>query len=436
MTLLSGFVLVCCLAQPPAVEVRVEEDVYPMVSPNNGSGPLWSYGCTPIVRFGDDVFVSQMETGKDVPRLCNTRWILRRRTAEGWSVIAEADGYRQREPTSLGVLSDGTLLLNVNDSIMPPGTEYGPCNPHLLSFSLANPARNMQVLAPQWTGAPKFTDHSYRGYSVDSAANQIVMMNIDAETSVQNWCWMNAKGETLRHGQIAFPIRSCYPQVALTKGAAHVMAIGDIVEPVEEWKKYKHDQTGNNWDYVFRILHYAFTPDIAKQDFSQPIEVANVDQTAGAISNQDMWIAPDGAAYLLYTQREVQSALMRDKFFPDRSILASLWLAIITDGQIASKHNLIPGTPDREVSAARFHETPDGTVFAVLHTTGADAGNKLMPIYPKLDAHSLVPIPLKTPFPSFTLASVRAGCRPANSIDIFGHAKGGETLSYAQIVLK
>ncbi|MBX7259494.1 MAG: hypothetical protein K1Y02_24250 [Candidatus Hydrogenedentes bacterium] len=436
MSLVAGMILFCYLTQTPSVEVRCEEDVYTIVSPNNGSGPLWSYGCTPIVRYGDDVFVSQMETGKDVPRLCNTRWILRRRTAEGWPVVAEAEGYRQREPTSLGVLSDGTLLLNVNDSTMPPGTEYGPCNPHLLTFSLSDPAINGQTLAPQWVGTPKFTDHSYRGYSVDSSADQILMMNIDAETSVQNWSWMNAKGETLSKGQITFPIRSCYPQVALMKGAAHVMAIGDIVEPIEEWRNYKFEQTNQKWDYVFRILHYAYTPDIAKQDFAPPIEIANVDKTAGAISNQDMWIAPDASAYLIYTEREVQSTLMRDKFFPDKSILGSLWLAIVKDGQVVSKQNLIPGAPEREVPSARFHETPDGTLYAVLYTTGADAGNKLMRIYPKLDTENLTPIPLKTPFSSFTLASVRAGCKPSNTIDIFGHAKGGETLSYAQVVLR
>ena len=67
----------------PTVEVRVEEDVYDFVSPDNGSGPLWSYGCTVIARSGEDVIVSQMETGEGVPKLCNTRWRLLRREDDG-----------------------------------------------------------------------------------------------------------------------------------------------------------------------------------------------------------------------------------------------------------------------------------------------------------------------------------------------------------------
>ena len=436
MSLLAGILLTCCVSQSPTPHVLCEEDVYSIVSPNNGSGPLWSYGCTPIVRIGDDVVVSQMETGKDVPLLCNTRWVLRRRTKDGWPVIAEAEGYRQREPASLGVGSDGTIFLNVNDSVTPPGTEYGECNPHVLTYSLADPAVNGRQLTPKWIDTPYFTDHSYRGFSVDSSTNAFLMLNIDAKTSVQNWCLMNAKGEAIRNGQITFPVRSCYPQVALQKGSAHVLAIGDIVEPVEEWRTYKFEQTGQKWDYVFRILHYTYTPDIAKNDFAPPIEIANVDKTAGAISNQDLWIAPDGAAYILYTEREVQSALMRDKYFTGKSIISSLNLAIVKDGKIASKKPLVPGTPEREVGCARFHESPDGVLYAVLYVSGSDPGNKLLQISPSDDTATLVSIPLKTPFGAFTLASSRAGCKPSNIIDILGHSKGGDTMSYAQVAIK
>lgn len=436
MLFVASMLVLCCVGQTPTVQVIAEEDVYPFVSPNNGSGPLWSFGCTPIVRVGDEVVVSQMETGKDVPLLCNTRWILRHRTKDGWSVVAEADGYRQREPTSLGVTSEGTILLNVNDSTTTPGTKYGACDPHLLTFSLSEPSINGKRISPQWVDTPTFTDHSYRGFSVDSTAGQVLMLNIDAKTSVQNWCLMAAKGEFIRNGQITFPIRSCYPQVALSKGAAHVLAVGDIVEPVEEWRTYKHEQTGQDWDYVFRILHYTWTPDIAKQDFAAPIEIANVDKTAGHIGNQDLWIAPDGAAYILYTECEVQSALMRDKFFPDKSLLNTLWLAVVREGHVESKRALIPGTGERQAGCARFHETPDGTVYAVLFVSGSEGGNKLMQIYPPNDDAPLVPIPLEAAFGSFSLASVRAGCKPSRFVDLFGHSKGGDRLSYAQVEIQ
>ena len=74
----------------PELQVVTEESIYAFDDPKNGSGPLWSYGCTQIVRDGTSVIVSQMETGKDVPPLCNTRWRLLRRGKESWDLIAEA----------------------------------------------------------------------------------------------------------------------------------------------------------------------------------------------------------------------------------------------------------------------------------------------------------------------------------------------------------
>jgi len=418
----------------PTVTVGAEEVVYTFTPPNNGSGPLWSFGCTAIARLGDEVVVSQMETGEGVPRLCNTRWRLLRRTADGWSLLNEADGYRQREPTLLGVLDNDTFLLNVNDSQMPAGTEYGPCKPYLLRFSLADP-KAPQAVEPTWQGTPHFTDHSYRGFAVDSNRGEILMLNIDATTSVENWCYMNAAGETLRNGGISFPIRACYPQVALARGGAHVLAIGDIKEPVKEWAEYKFAQTQQGWDYVFRILYYTSTPDLKAQDFAAPIEIANVDATAGAIGNQDLWIAPDGSAHILYTEREVASALMRDKFFPGKSILSSLHLAVVKDGKVVERRTVHAGVEGEEAGCARFHETPDGKVYALVAVNGNPSRNALVQTYPLPERFEFIPVPLKAPFGSYLLANTRAGNKPSNTIDVLGHSATPDAMSYARIVL-
>ena len=99
--------------------VRIEEEVYTFKNPDNGSGPLWSYGCTQIVRMSGQVVVSAMETGVDVPPLCNTRWRLLLREQGAWRVIAEADAYRQREPCPVAITSEQDLFLYVNDSLEP-----------------------------------------------------------------------------------------------------------------------------------------------------------------------------------------------------------------------------------------------------------------------------------------------------------------------------
>ena len=69
--------------------VEVEDIVSQYVSPNNGAGPLWCYGAPLLVRQGDNVYVSVMETGEDVPPLCNTRWQLFQRDC-AWVETATA----------------------------------------------------------------------------------------------------------------------------------------------------------------------------------------------------------------------------------------------------------------------------------------------------------------------------------------------------------
>lgn len=429
--------VVCC-GEACAIQPRVvaEEDVYTYTNPNNGSGPMWSYGCTPIARVGDRVFVSQMETGAGVPPLSNTRWRLLERTTEGWKAVADTPDFKQREPTLLATDAKNRLYLYVNTSLMPPGTQYGACEPHLLAFDLRVTPLAPTKIIPTWDGTPTYTDHSYRGYAADASAQRILMFNIDAKTSIQHYCLLEMGGKPLSNGSVTFPIRGCYPQVALDGGRAHIMAVGDIVEPVEEWRKFKKEQTGRDWDYVFRRLFYAWNTDIDHEAFHDPIEIANVDATAGHIANQDLWIAPNGDAYLMYTQTEVGSTLMRDRYFPDKSTTPSLELAVVRGGAIAERHTLMPITDAEHPGHARFHVTPRGDVYALIYASGASSRNFLMPVYPALRPGQRIPVPLQSPFSAFLLASVRAGNAPNNTIDLIGANGKADTMAYAQIVLE
>lgn len=75
-----------------------------------------------------------------------------------------------------------------------------------------------------------------------------------------------------------------YPNVAL-KGRRAFCGVSDIVEPNKEWKTFKHELTGREWDYAFRRLFYTWSPDMTKGQFQDWVEIANRDQTAG-------WITP------------------------------------------------------------------------------------------------------------------------------------------------
>ncbi|MGQ9904728.1 MAG: hypothetical protein ACUVRU_10510, partial [Anaerolineae bacterium] len=110
---------------------------------------------------------------------------------------------------------------------------------------------------------------------------------------------MDHSGAWTRSGMIRFPLRACYPQVALVNRAAYVMAVSDIVEPNVEWRAHKKRITGNDWDYDFRQLYFTWSPDIVTTPFSPILTVASVDETCGHIRNLDLWIGPDGDAHLL-----------------------------------------------------------------------------------------------------------------------------------------
>src|SRR5262249_35047700 len=82
-------------------KVELEEEVYSYAPANNGAGPMWCSGSTCLLRIGNDVFASGLETIAGAKPLNNCRWMLYKRDAEGWSLQqADASG-RTREPCPL-----------------------------------------------------------------------------------------------------------------------------------------------------------------------------------------------------------------------------------------------------------------------------------------------------------------------------------------------
>jgi hypothetical protein len=421
--------------------VEVEEVVTRYSPANNGAGPLWCYGSTVIARQGEDVYLSVIETGKDVPPLCNTRWQLWHQTAEGWKIAQTEKKYRQREPCPIAIFHKGPVFLSVNPSVEPPGVQYGRCQPQVLQFDSRNPAASFKVHSPIWADGTHFTDHSYRGLAADGANGELLLLNINAETSEQFVSYCDSEGRWYQKGKIKFPIRACYPQVALRDGAAHIMAIGDIVEPVQEWRKLKFEKLNRKWDYVFRRLFYTFTPDISKASFAEPIEVDTVEETAGHIRNLDLYIDGEGAAHLLYLKRPHQYGFIRDKYFPGQAMTAHLEYVVIKGGKIISKKTLAERGDSKglEPSFARFHIRDNGELYAIVagSVPGASGGfgNHVGPILPGSARPRFVRISLKHPFGNFFTNTIRGGSQPSDVIDVFGIADDGPNLRYARIRL-
>jgi hypothetical protein len=432
-------------AAEPVLEVA--EIVADCEPPNNGAGPLWCYGAPLLVRQGETVFASLMETGKDVPPLCNTRWRLFSRVgnARGWRLIRQPEDYRHREPCPLVIAASGQLVLSVNPSIEPVGTKYGRCRPGLLRFDTGSIDRPPTEESLWETGTGHFTDHSYRGIAADPARGEVLVLNIDATTSAQLWALVGADGQVTHRGALSFPIRACYPQVALRDHAAHVLAIGDVVEPNEAWRTLKKQKTSQDWDYVFRRLFYAYSPDITRDGFSSPIEIDTVDATGGHITNLDLWLDPKGAAHLLYL-KTTSTPLIRDRDFPGQPIATTLEHVVLDGAKVVHRATLASGGEKARETPhyARFHATADGSLMVVTYVSGRRPDpdgstfheNRILAVGPGQSPATPRRLPLTKSLSTFFTAAERGGSRPSNMLDLLGTAGDGQTLRYARMRLR
>jgi hypothetical protein len=435
--------------------VEVEEDVYSYEPANNGAGPMWCHGSTCLVRVGDEVFASGLETLNGVKPLNNCRWLLFRRATNGWArVLADPEG-RTREPSPLAAFPDGRVFLSANPTLSKSTNDYsGPARPEILQFSATAPGAAFVRLAPQWSGTPEFTEHSYRSFAADGPGRELILFQNLGYTHAA-WSFRDRAGQRPAHGQIKWPwgadyekpqpIRVCYPNVALRDRAVHFCGVSDIVEPNRAWRAFKQQLTGQEWDYDFRRLFYTWSTNVTAGQFEQWIEVASREKTAGWITPGDLWVAPDGAAHVLWTERALDERL-RAKFFPEARQSHALNYAVIRAGEIVQRRTLalaeevgsqeIPGR-------GRFHVTPDQRLLVIYYVSGRDgegravSENRLRELRPDGSSSALVKVPLRQPFADFFTATPRAGSLPAPILDLLGPRVGtANTISYARIRLR
>ncbi len=441
-------------AEPaPRPVVEIEEDVYQYKPADNGAGPMWCAGSTCMVRMGDDVFASGIETLPRYQPLNNCRWNLFQRAADGWQLQqVDADG-RTREPSPLAGFPDGRLFLSVNPTLTDPKARTGPARPKILQFDVSDLASPFETMLPKWDGTPPFSEHSYRSFAADGPARELILFQ-DVGYTHAEWAFRNAEGNWAASGKLQWPwgaeydkpqpIRVCYPNVMLKDRAVHFCGVSDIIEPNGEWRAYKKKLTGRDWDYDFRRLFYTWTDDITSGRFHDWVEVTSRDKTCGWVFPCDLWVAPDGAVHLLWRKRAIDTRL-RAKFFPDAKQSQALNYAILRDGQVITRRTLVlaeEGGANEIANAARFQVAPENRLFVFYYVTGTDAEgkrvaeNRLLELYTDGVASESVTVPLKHPLSSYFTATVRGGSPPSNVLDLLGtRADAANTISYARIRL-
>lgn len=429
--------------------VELEEDVYHYEPANNGAGPMWCHGSSCLVRVGESVYATGLETLAGEKPLNNCRWVLWRRDDQGWTRrYVDADG-RTREPAPMATFGLGTVLVSANPTLNPPGKEGGgPAEPAVFEFAAASavdaaPVKRM----PVWDGKPRFSEHSYRSFAADRGTGSwILFQNIDYTHAE----WSFRAGETTAAGRLTWPfgaeyakpqpIRVCYPNVALRGRAVHFCGVSDIQDPNPAFRAFKKELTGREWDYDFRRLFYTWTPDVTREPFRDWIELASREATCGWVSPCDLWVAPDGKVLVLWTERAIDERL-RAKFFPEAKQSQSLGLAVIKDGRVLARRTLLEsteGTPGPVAGPARFHELADGRLVMLRYVSGPDGSrNELVPMGADGTPGTPVRVAFAKPFTSYFTATPRAGSGPSDVIDLLGVRSGTEsTMSYARVRVK
>ena len=415
--------------------VEVEEIVTRDRPSNNGANPFWCNGAPLIYRNSEEVFISVRETGPDVPESrvghCNCRWRLWRRKDQGqWEVVNEDEWFDQREPCPLGGSAKGDLFISSNP-VNDRQKQWGACTPEVLRFSQESPERPGEKLKPVWGEGTHFTEHSYRGMGVDGGSGEILLLHIQDVKPGGGYYYpsfRDAEGKWHAREIIRFPVSSCYPQVVVSGRTAHVQAIMDIIETVEEWRALKLEKTQWEWDYTFRRLFYAFTTDVLGKPFSKPLEVDSAESTCGFIGSMDLLPDQQGRVHSLYTKTSHQYDFIRDEFFPGQPITHTLVHAVIENGEVVERRELFGSVDGKGMTpgCARLHLLPDGRVAVIAYASWNDEegalrdDNFLIEIPSEGEPGPLQPIGLEHPLVTFHSNTPRGGSEPSFTVDIFG----------------
>ena len=419
--------------------VEVEEVVYTFKPANNGSGPQWCFGSPTLVRLGEEVFASGLETIPDARPLNNVRLMLYRRGQSGpWELVFR-DGERTREPGPLGVTpAKSRLYLTANPTRAPADAEAGPAEPQVLEFSAAEPKQPPKALKPAWSEPVQFTEHSYRSFAVDGQAGELICLN-NLGYDRNYWSLRNRAGEWSASGALFWPKphRLCYPAVLIRNRAVHFLGISDDVEPDAKLHEFKKNLTGKEWDYLFCKLYYSATPDVSAKPFVPWLLVADRLETRGQVWACDLWLDGQGVAHLLWFEKSVDDRL-REKFFPQTQWTEELNYARVKNGQVLLRKTLLAGEgPGGALPKwGRFHVTPAGRLLVV--TCSSQNGklhNGLMEVLADGSAGSAVRLALAKPFaPQFFTATPRGGSAPSKYLDLLGAAEGDpQTIRYARV---
>lgn len=430
------------------ITVIAEDEICRYEPADNGASPLWCHGSSIIARDRDRVFVTALQTMPEAKPLLNCQWELYARADDRWRRVHRDTKDRTREPSPLVLLDDGQLLVSTNPTRTKPDDYAGPAHPQVERFDIHDLDAPPQTLEPVWDGQPRFSEHSYRTFTTDRGTGDALLIN-EVGYRGAHWALRERDGTWAGTGYIAFPwcatypkpqpIRLCYPNVVVRDRAVHYLGVSDIVEPYPGWRAMKKQITGRDWDFDFRRLFYAYTPDITTQPLESWTEIATRDATCGWIQHGDLYVTDNGDVHMLWTERSTDERL-RDIYFKDTKLTHTLYHAVRRDGREINRAALAVGGEDADAAIpgmTRLHIDAGGRLYAVAPFLRPDGGQELR-IAPLAVAGGMAggwqTVPLTHTSNLYLAATPRSGTQPSEHLDlVFTASAPTHALRYAHL---
>ena len=169
---------------------------------DNGAGPMWTAGNTCIVRVGDQVLASGLETLPDYKPLNNVRWTLFKAATR-----AGAAGARRRHPRAralpLVAFPDGRVLLSTNPNDLSRTNTTARATPQILQFSAWNPCSRLRRCCHR-DREIRFHGHTYRSFAADGRRGELILFY---NTAYDMAYWSATRGAVGLAGRTRVPLR-------------------------------------------------------------------------------------------------------------------------------------------------------------------------------------------------------------------------------------
>ena len=308
--------------------------------------PTHDYQASHLLRVGDRVFFSTAQRLTDREGMCNVYPMLyEKRGDEGWKLVWSDENAYQMDAGHLLYPGNDRLVMTLN----PPKARYPkeqrtflvPCTPVAYLFDISDGVKLIDIREIPWDKPDyPFRSHSYRSSCVDIVNGNLFFTNIHYPEEKHVYALTNAGLQPVRAGALEFPERGCYHNIAMKNGELYLFAMQDIVEPNEEWYRYKrqrYDENNMGFDYVFRTVYLNYSPDLTKEELRPSVEICSMADTCGTIDNLDCRYAANGDMVFMAHERNVSGEYIRDRFFPGVPMVSELCLYRLFGGEVKER---------------------------------------------------------------------------------------------------